>query len=77
MTLADLIVAGLEAVNEIVRELVTLAERATGSKPDEQNTPPVTPSAKAIESWPTEEHDAPRQVSPPFQGHSVPLGGGS
>ena len=78
MSLGELIVACLEALDEIVDQVVTLADRTTDPEPepDEQNTPPVTPSAKAIESWPTEAQHERRAPETPFQGHPVPLGGG-
>ncbi|WP_435065958.1 hypothetical protein [Halobaculum sp. EA56] len=41
----------------------------------EQNTPPITPVAKAIETWPTEPQHDRDPVQQPFQGHPKPLGG--
>lgn len=39
------------------------------------NRPPITPAAKATETWPTESRYDRDPVHQPFQGHPVPLGG--
>ena len=66
-----------EAVKSLLSALGDAFDAALegDSGPDPDNRPPITPSAKAIETWPTESQHEHDPVQQPFQGHPVPLGG--
>ena len=68
-----------EAVKGLLSALGDALDAALKAESDSirDNRPPVSPTAKAMESWPTDGHDTARQVSPAFEGHPVPLGGDS
>ncbi|QZX98721.1 hypothetical protein [Halobaculum rubrum] len=78
MSLGDLIEAveqALSTLDELIGGLLSMPTSDDDSGPD--NRPPITPTSKAIEAWPTESHRTDPHPGPAFEGHRVPLGGDS
>ena len=76
MSLGELLEAveqALSTLDELIGGLLSMPTSDDDSGPD--NRPPITPSAKAIETWPTEPQHDRDPVQQPFQGHPKPLGG--
>ncbi|MFC6785408.1 hypothetical protein [Halobaculum halobium] len=70
-TLGEVVKGLLSALGDALDAVIGAGE----SEPDPDNRPPITPSAKAIETWPTESQHEHDPIQQPFQGHPKPLGG--